>query len=707
MKTKKIALVSASALTAGLAHGQIVTNSQIIYTYANVTLPTGGVGYPMDLNQDGSPDFQIHFNSNNANKPLLDTSSYLTQPNLTPSVLAGSGDGLPVTTNGTPIDGAYESPEEYGYFYQDGSANAQGSWNSNGTNIQGYVGLTLQDSTSGDYYYGWAQFVYNSTTVFDGTAGEITLIDFAFDQNPGETILAGESAPPGSAPKIVVSPASHTNGVLTTVQFKVIAAGNPYPTCQWLAATNGSTTYTPLADGGPISGSQSNVLTIANSVPGFSGNYIVDVQNTSGSTATVPATLTIAPLAITNMTPASLTVFPGGKASIYPGYSTASPILSFQWLKNGAILNSGGRVSGTTSSNLVITALAASDSANYSVIVSNTFGAVTSAVVAVSVTLPSSPYEQQVLWTEPVSYYALNETNDPVSGTVVALDYIEGANGLYGSGTQNGNPKYGVAGPNPAAGFPGFAATNTAVAITNSTKQLSYLVSLPPLNLFSNVVTFTMWINPAQTELAYAVLNSYRSSVSGTANGINYWGPPLAPTGTTSTTLGYHWTDNEYNWNSTLTVPIQEWSFVALVITETNGVEYVFNNDNGMVVATNAATNAVAAINTPGFLGGDLNDNNFIGSIDEVAIFNQPLSQTQLTNLWVAATSGQVTPPPAPPILTIQLSSGNVIISWNPPVGMLLQAPSLSGPWTTNNGASSPYTNAATGSAQFYRVLDQ
>lgn len=695
MKHQKLAFVSASALTAGLAHGQVVTNSQIIYSYANITVPTSTAGYAIDLNHDGYPDFQAHFDNNNSLKPYLDTSSYLGQPNYTPSVLAGSGDGLPVTTNGTSIDSTYESPQEYGYFYQDTSANVQGAWNSTGTNVQGYVGLTLQ--AGGNSYYGWAQFVYNSATEFDGTAGELTLVDFAFDQNPGEAILAGENAPPGSAPQIVVPPASQTNGVMTTVQFTVVGTGNPYPTYQWLAETNGSSTFTPLTDGGPISGSQSNVLTITSLVPGFSGKYIAELVNTNGTTVTpVPATLTVAPLSITGLTPSSMQVFPGATASLSVTADSAAPILSYQWLKDGSTLNSGGRVSGTTSSNLVITALSPGDDAGYSVIVSNMYGAVTSAVDVVSVVMPVGPYQQQVSLTGPASYYAFNETNDPASGTAPALDYIDAANGIYGNETENGNPKYGTTGPNPAGGFLGFTSTNSAVAITNPAPQTASIVSIPPLNLNGNNVTFTMWIYPSQTEANWAVLNSYRSSVSGTANGINYTSG--------GTTLGYHWNDdgNTYNWDSGLTPPTGQWSLVALVISPTGAIEYMFNA-NGMSSATNNYASVVQAINTPGFIGGDAHDPNFIGSIDEVAIFKQALTQTQLTNLWTAGVTGTVTQPAT--TLTIAPSGGNLVVSWNPAGGLLLQAASLSGPWTTNNAASSPYTITPNGASMFYRVV--
>jgi hypothetical protein len=694
MRTKKIVSlsVSASALTIGLAHGQTVTNSQIIYTYANVTVPTTG-GYAFDLNHDGSPDFNLKFSGSYANKPFLDTSSFLGQPNFTPSVLAGSDDGLPVTPIGTPIGSSYESPEEYGYFYAESSTSTPGAWASGGANIQGYVGLALKDG-SGNYYYGWAQFVYNSTTVANGAAGEITLIDYAFDQNPGETILAGENAPPGSAPQIAVAPVSLTNAVLTTAQYTVIGTGNPYPTYQWLAETNGATTYTPLVDGGPISGSLSNVLTISNVVPGFSGNYIAQLQNANGSATTVPATLGVAPLTITGLTPSPLSVFPGATASIYVTYSSAAPILSFQWLENGTILNSGGRVSGTTSSNLVIQALATTDTGKYSVIVSNMFGAATSAVDVVTVMLPSTPYEQQLVWTQPLCYYALDETSDPASGHASALDFIAGANGFYGSQTENGNTNYNIAGPDPDEGFLGFSTTNSAVAIINSLEQSSSFVTVPPLNITTNTVTFTLWINPAQTQSGWAVLDTYLAPSGGPVNGVNYTGG--------GGTLGYHWNNDQYNWDSGLTPPIGQWSFIALVIMPTGAIEYMFNA-NGMAAATNIYTSKVQSINVSGGIGGDLYDANFNGDIGQVATFNQSLTQTQLTNLWIAATTGLVTPPPV--TLSIQPSGGNVVVSWAPPIGSLLQAPSLNGPWTTINAAASPYTNTPAGAAMFYQVV--
>jgi hypothetical protein len=193
----------------------------------------------------------------------------------------------------------------------------------------------------------------------------------------------------------------------------------------------------------------------------------------------------------------------------------------------------------------------------------------------------------------------------------------------------------------------------------------------------------TAWIYPTGTEPGYAVIMSYRSPVSGTANGIN-----LAP----DASLGYHWNDNNYAFQSEFFPPVNQWSFVALVIAPTDTAIYMFNA-NGEQVANNAVSNPVQALNTPGHIGGDGNDPSFIGTIDEVAVFNQSLTQLQLTNMYSVAVTGVLPPPTV--VLNITNSGGNVIVSWNPAIGSLLQAPSLGGPWTTND-ATSPYTTSPT-----------
>jgi hypothetical protein len=52
--------------------------------------------------------------------------------------------------------------------------------------------------------------------------------------------------------------------------------------------------------------------------------------------------------------------------------------------------------------------------------------------------------------------------------------------------------------------------------------------------------------------------------------------------------------------------------------------------------------------------------------------------------------------------VNIARSGQNVALSWAQ--GLLQQAPAMTGPWTTNNTATSPYTVPAVGS-RFYRLF--
>jgi hypothetical protein len=326
---------------------------------------------------------------------------------------------------------------------------------------------------------------------------------------------------------------------------------------------------------------------------------------------------------------------------------------------------------------------------------------VTSVVDSVTVQNSKAPYEQAVTALQPVAYYRFNELANPASGTAAAFDCFGGLNGAYGYQTENGNPANNdILGPDPASSFPGFTATNTAVSITNSLHWYNSVVAIAPLNLNTNTVTFTAWIYPAVTEPAYTCVLSYRSPASGTASGINY-----SPNGTVST-LGYHWNDTgtSYSYDSGLTIPVGQWSFVAVVISPTASSFYVLNANGIDYTNQTGIANGDAALNTPGHIGGDANDPNFMGSIDEVAIFNQSLTYQQVTNLYNVAVTGVYTPPPANVVLQLQPSGSNLILTWTPAVGTLLQAPSVNGPWTTNS-ATSPYMITPTGSQLFYRVV--
>jgi sugar lactone lactonase YvrE len=139
-----------------------------------------------------------------------------------------------------------------------------------------------------------------------------------------------------------------------------------------------------LTDGGNISGSNTTTLQISNTTPDEDGNYTVVVTNIAGS-ATATAVLTVTPVIPPDIqsSPKPATVGPGGKATF--SVSATGTNLSYQWQLNGANLTNGAGISGANSPILQISGAMSSNGGNYTVVVSNSNGSVTSSAASLTV----------------------------------------------------------------------------------------------------------------------------------------------------------------------------------------------------------------------------------------------------------------------------------------------------------------------------------
>ncbi len=75
------------------------------------------------------------------------------------------------------------------------------------------------------------------------------------------------------------------------------------------------------------------------------------------------------------------------------------------------------------------------------------------------------------------------------------------------------------------------------------------------------------------------------------------------------------------------------------------------------------------------------------------------MKQGPLMTGWAALVNTNA----GPVNLTVTRSGSSIVLDW--PAGLLLQAPALTGPWTTNASAVSPYTVPMSSGNQFFRVL--
>lgn len=137
---------------------------------------------------------------------------------------------------------------------------------------------------------------------------------------------------------------------------------------------------------------------------------------------------------------------------------------------------------------------------------------------------------------------------------------------------------------------------------------------MPSLNLNSNTVTMMAWVKPNLSHTTNAGLIFVRGN--NTVCGLR-----LNP----NNVLNYEW-DNQYYWlNSTATLPANQWSHVALVVSPNNGTIYL----NGVPVLVNNAVHNVEPFDSDLRIGRD-NFGATFADIDEVSIWNKSLTQEEI-----------------------------------------------------------------------------
>ena len=368
--------------------------------------------------------------------------------------------------------------------------------------------------------------------------------------------------------------------------------------------------------------------------------YSADLTNP----VTGAAPLSLTPPSITSE-PQSERLYAGATATFTIGATGGG--LNYQWQTNGVAIGNGGNISGATSSTLTISNVSAANAVSYSCLVSNantigyqTTNSAPAVVTTLTIVSPNGAYETALAAASPQHFYAFDDTGSPSSGTEVAVDYTGGDNGIYGINTQNGSVF--TTGPQPTEdGLPGFYEGNAAAAFAIDTEP-NHITMNSPWNFNTNTVTITAWINPngAQGNSAGIVFNRGGGS---DVEGLNY-------SANGDQTLSYTWNNDAgtTGWDSGLQPPSGQWSFVTLVVTPTNATISMMNT-NGLLSSTHVFAHVPAAFGGTTMIGDDSGTTSgariFTGSIDEVAVFNQALTQSQLQSIFTNASQVALYPP--------------------------------------------------------------
>ena len=206
-----------------------------------------------------------------------------------------------------------------------------------------------------------------------------------------------------TTPSITVSAAGTYTVTVTdargcTTQCAATLTVNPNPVCSVSppSATNCASvarTFTASVSGGtgPYSYLWNTTATTPSITVTAAGTYTVTVSDARGCTTQCSATLTVNQPPLITSQPQSRTNDVGSSTSFSVTAAGTAPLL-YQWRKDGANLVDEGGITGVTTTDLTIANVQASNAGNYTVLVSNGCGTVTSAPPAslTANTLPST-----------------------------------------------------------------------------------------------------------------------------------------------------------------------------------------------------------------------------------------------------------------------------------------------------------------------------
>ncbi|MDI1251269.1 MAG: matrixin family metalloprotease, partial [Lacunisphaera sp.] len=263
-----------------------------------------------------------------------------------------------------------------------------------------FQGVDIPGATS-------ASYVVNNITVF--TSGPYSV---AVSNPYGTTLSADGYFIVNGPPEFSIHPAPQTVRSGTQVIFNAVAAGYPRLDYQWQFSPSGGGTWENVAESGTHGGVTTSQLAVNTSLALNGYAYRCVVGNFYGATASNPAILTVTDLPIISTQPSSQAVAVGSTIDLSVVINNATGV-TYQWRKDGA------DIVGAVLSTYTIVSAQLGDAGDYSVVVTNSFGAVTSATATVMVTEPpvirTPPASQAVYAGASASFSVMATSDAPLS----------------------------------------------------------------------------------------------------------------------------------------------------------------------------------------------------------------------------------------------------------------------------------------------------
>ncbi len=365
-------------------------------------------------------------------------------------------------------------------------------------------------------------------------------------------------------------------------------------------------------------------------------------------------------------TPANLFRFAGATNTWSVAVNAGFPI-SYNWRLNGT------NIPAATNTSYKLANMQTNHSGNYTVVISNSFGAVTSSIAALTVvSAPSYPYGQTVLADGPIGYWRLDESSGPI-----ARDYIANNNGTYTATALPGQTGNKLIDTHTASRFGSLATTNSCV------------MNVPVDFAAAGNVPFTVeaWVNGGtQTTDAGLVTKGYggggeqfnldcgggshafRFFVRDAAGGVHLATSSVTP-------------NNQ--WHHLVGVCDQVNSNVFLYVDGVKAAQGAITPNTGLLYST-----MPMSIGSRPSGASTSYDNQFVGYMEEVAVYNYALSSNQVVAHFITA-SNRAPVFVSNPIIRASVNAGqsyadSIATSANDPNGDPVNFAKVSGPaWLT------------------------
>jgi hypothetical protein len=373
-------------------------------------------------------------------------------------------------------------------------------------------------------------------------------------------------------------------------------------------------------------------------------------------------------------------IWVGGSAT-FSVVAVGQPPLTYQWYWDGT-----NAIPGATNASYTFADAQLSDSGkSFSCQIANLYGPTNSAGAALSViAAPTGNYVETIIQSQPIGYWRLDEANDGLGNNgVVAVDHLGAHNGVY-TNTILGVPGYSVNDPDTAADFGTFSPTDSHVG------EISGINFAAPTNQ-SVAFTVEAWVNAGlnpQITDAGIVTKGYGGGGeqfnldcggNGTAHNLRWF---VREAGGATRTVATTNAINDGKWHHVVGVcdPVSS-NLVALYLDGQIQASTPFPPNLGIANSTwpvSIGSRAQGAATSYNY--------QFVGQVDEVAIYDYALTPAQILDHYYAAGVA--------PLMTLQptnaVGGGNGVAEGSPVTFYAAASgtPVLAYQWYTSDGAN-------------------